>query len=190
VIGYVLGKVDPEGSKQSSRGGMVDMFSSKREMMMGGHVTSLAILSDYRRLRLASQLMDQLHHQMLLSSVSSVGLHVRVSNKAAAHLYESTMGYHVSKVISKYYQDGEDAYLMKKSLPISKSSTAVHNNNISSNYSRISFRMPNTHQLPRLSMRQIGTDANSSAANANQMLLPRKLVVREEPETFAAAHIQ
>ena len=77
-------------------------------------------MKDYRRLGLASQLMDQLHHQMQLRTpqASSVGLHVRVSNKAATRLYEETMGYHVSQVISGYYQDGEDAYLMRKSLPL------------------------------------------------------------------------
>ncbi|GMH76239.1 hypothetical protein TL16_g07010, partial [Triparma laevis f. inornata] len=91
-----------------------DLFFTKREKMRSGHVTSLAVLKEYRRLGLASQLMDQLHHQMLLSSVSSIGLHVRVTNKAATRLYETTMGYHVSRVIPSYYQDGEDAYLMNK----------------------------------------------------------------------------
>ena len=115
VIGYVLGKVDSPSAGPPA-GNLGDLFFTKRDQRVSGHVTSLAVMKDYRRLGLASQLMDQLHHQMQQRApkVSSVGLHVRVSNKAATRLYEETMGYHVSQVISGYYQDGEDAYLMKK----------------------------------------------------------------------------
>lgn len=45
-----------------------------------------------------------------------VSLHVRVSNKAALHLYRDTLGFEVENVESKYYADGEDAYAMKLDL--------------------------------------------------------------------------
>lgn len=45
-----------------------------------------------------------------------VSLHVRVSNKAALHLYRDTLTFEVEKVEAKYYADGEDAYSMKKDL--------------------------------------------------------------------------
>jgi hypothetical protein len=45
-----------------------------------------------------------------------VSLHVRVSNKAALHLYRDTLQFMVEKVEPKYYADGEDAYSMKKDL--------------------------------------------------------------------------
>jgi hypothetical protein len=45
-----------------------------------------------------------------------VSLHVRVSNKAALHLYRDTLQFMVEKVEAKYYADGEDAYSMKKDL--------------------------------------------------------------------------
>lgn len=47
-----------------------------------------------------------------------VSLHVRVSNTAAKRLYCDTMGYGVLDVIRKYYQDGEDAYLMRKNFGV------------------------------------------------------------------------
>lgn len=47
-----------------------------------------------------------------------VSLHVRVSNKAALHLYRDTLTFMVEKVEAKYYADGEDAYSMKKDLTI------------------------------------------------------------------------
>ena len=45
-----------------------------------------------------------------------VSLHVRVSNKAALHLYRDTLEFEVEKVEQKYYADGENAYSMKKDL--------------------------------------------------------------------------
>src|SRR5690242_13350849 len=45
-----------------------------------------------------------------------VSLHVRVSNKAAIHLYRDTLGCKTEKTEHKYYADGEDAYCMKLDL--------------------------------------------------------------------------
>jgi hypothetical protein len=44
-------------------------------------------------------------------------LHVRQSNRAAAGLYEG-FGYAADECIPNYYQDGEDAYFMKKNLDL------------------------------------------------------------------------
>ena len=49
-------------------------------------------------------------------SADYVSLHVRMSNKAALHLYKNTLGFDVHKVEAKYYADGEDAYAMRKDL--------------------------------------------------------------------------
>lgn len=45
-----------------------------------------------------------------------MSLHVRVSNKAAIHLYRDTLGFKTEKTESKYYADGEDAFCMKLEL--------------------------------------------------------------------------
>ena len=45
-----------------------------------------------------------------------VSLHVRVSNKAALHLYQNTLQFENDKIEAKYYADGEDAYSMRKDL--------------------------------------------------------------------------
>jgi peptide alpha-N-acetyltransferase len=45
-----------------------------------------------------------------------VSLHVRVSNVAARHLYEDTLGFKNEKVEAKYYADGEDAFCMRLDL--------------------------------------------------------------------------
>lgn len=45
-----------------------------------------------------------------------VSLHVRVSNVAARHLYEKTLGFTAEKPEAKYYADGEDAICMRLDL--------------------------------------------------------------------------
>lgn len=59
-----------------------------------GHITSLAVLRPYRKLGLASQLMDQANQAMRETYGSQhCSLHVRKSNRAALHLYRHTMGF-------------------------------------------------------------------------------------------------
>lgn len=56
-----------------------------------------------------------------------VSLHVRVSNKAAIHLYTKTLGFDQEKSEPKYYADGEDAHCMKLRLStIKKQIQAAH----------------------------------------------------------------
>lgn len=45
-----------------------------------------------------------------------VSLHVRVSNVAARHLYEKTLGFTNEKTEAKYYADQEDAFSMRLDL--------------------------------------------------------------------------
>ncbi len=127
IIGYVLGKVeetaildkskidDPNSdSFYSFHPGNTGSSKRKRTEMMG-HVTSLAVLPTFRRKGLAAKLMKQLHfHMQEGHDADGVGLHVRVSNVAARRLYCEGMGYGVVDVIRGYYQDGEDAFFMRK----------------------------------------------------------------------------
>lgn len=137
IVGYVLGKVEEttvslpssrveEDSEQnhsdptlgqgffSYRKNNSLQTTEKRTEMMG-HVTSLAVLSNYRRRGLAAMLMKQLHFHMEEGyNADGVGLHVRVSNTAARRLYCEGMDYGVVDVIRGYYQDGEDAFYMRK----------------------------------------------------------------------------
>ena len=59
-----------------------------------GHITSLSVLRTYRKLGLASQLMTATHRAMkAICDAKDVTLHVRVSNRAAMHLYGQTLEY-------------------------------------------------------------------------------------------------
>ena len=111
IVAYVLGKIESRPILDYD-----NPTSGQTRVETLGHVTSLAVRHDYRRLGLAQSLMTQLHHHLHYQGIHSVGLHVRTSNLAACRLYERD-GYVIEKIIPSYYQDGEDAFFMKKVLP-------------------------------------------------------------------------
>lgn len=57
-----------------------------------GHITSLAVKRSHRRLGIAQKLMEQASRAMVENfNAQYVSLHVRVSNRAALHLYRNTL---------------------------------------------------------------------------------------------------
>ncbi|XP_062522234.1 N-alpha-acetyltransferase daf-31-like [Corticium candelabrum] len=100
VVGYVLAKMEEESDEPPH-----------------GHITSLAVKRSHRRLGLAQKLMNQASRAMVESfKAEYVSLHVRMSNRAALHLYKNTLKFVISDIEKKYYADGEDAYAMKRDL--------------------------------------------------------------------------
>jgi ribosomal-protein-alanine N-acetyltransferase len=78
-------------------------------------VLSLAVSPDHRRQGVATRLMRGAFDVLRGRGFGSVGLEVRVSNDPARTLYEE-LGFAYDGVDEGYYDDGEDAYLMRKSL--------------------------------------------------------------------------
>lgn len=100
VVGYVMGKIDDEKEKATT-----------------GHVTSLAVHWSYRKLGIASKLMQMLHVQLReVYQLEEVSLNVRESNHAALFLYNNVLKYKTEKLDIEYYQDKENAFLMKKDI--------------------------------------------------------------------------
>lgn len=100
IVGYVLAKMEEEPTDAPH-----------------GHITSLSVMRTHRRLGLAEKLMRQSQKAMVeCFGAKYVSLHVRVSNKAALHLYQNTLQFESDKIEAKYYADGEDAYSMRKDL--------------------------------------------------------------------------
>ncbi|OUT20537.1 hypothetical protein CAS74_004196 [Pichia kudriavzevii] len=84
-----------------------------------GHITSLSVMRSYRRTGLAEKLMRECLYAICESFGGEyVSLHVRESNRAALHLYRDTLEFTVLSVEKGYYQDGEDAYYMRKDLKL------------------------------------------------------------------------
>ncbi|KAI6236611.1 hypothetical protein M3Y95_00176100 [Aphelenchoides besseyi] len=89
VVGYVLAKMEEDSDEEPH-----------------GHITSLAVRRSHRRLGIARLLMDQTARLMIeLYSARYVSLHVRVTNRAALHLYRDVLKFDVVDVEPKYYAD-------------------------------------------------------------------------------------
>ncbi|RKP10665.1 acyl-CoA N-acyltransferase [Thamnocephalis sphaerospora] len=97
IVGYVLAKMEEDPSDTPH-----------------GHITSLSVMRNYRRLGIAEKLMRQSQQAMAdCFGAKYLSLHVRKSNRAALSLYRDTLGFTVVDIEAKYYADGEDAYAMR-----------------------------------------------------------------------------
>lgn len=91
--------------------GYIAGISSWRE----GHIVSLAVLPPWRRKGIATTLVEELCCILKEKGKKRVKLEVRISNTAAIALYK-TLGFEKQKIVKNYYENGEDAVLMKKRL--------------------------------------------------------------------------
>lgn len=107
IVGYVLGKMADDDTDADA------------DKTPHGHITSLSVMRSYRRTGLAEKLMRECLYAICESFGGEyVSLHVRESNRAALHLYRDTLEFTVLSVEKGYYQDGEDAYYMRKDLKL------------------------------------------------------------------------
>lgn len=96
IVGYVLSKMEDD--------------TDKFEKIAHGHITSISVLRDYRKLGIATKLMRATHAQMTsVYNAAYCSLHVRISNRAARGMYEDVLNYEVVDVENEYYADKEDA---------------------------------------------------------------------------------
>lgn len=79
------------------------------------HLTTIGVAPEHRRRRLASRMLDHVEDALRLRNVRTIVLEVRVSNTTAQDLYRDA-GYSVVQRLAKYYNNGEDCFLMLKSL--------------------------------------------------------------------------
>jgi ribosomal-protein-alanine N-acetyltransferase len=76
-----------------------------------GHIISIAVLKEYRRMGIAKELMRKAADALRIRNVKEVYLEVRESNIAAINLYQK-LGYQNYKISKQYYSDGEAAIIM------------------------------------------------------------------------------
>ncbi|MEO6466147.1 MAG: ribosomal protein S18-alanine N-acetyltransferase [Pyrinomonadaceae bacterium] len=79
------------------------------------HLTTLGVAPEHRRRGLAVRLLTHLDEVLRIKGVSTIVLELRVSNLAAKRLYTDA-GYASVNRLKNYYSDGEDCFLMVKSL--------------------------------------------------------------------------
>lgn len=80
-----------------------------------GHITTIGVAPEHRRRGLANRLLAHAEKALKKREVSTMMLEVRVSNIAAQKLYQRS-GYTIVQRLVKYYNNGEDAFLMVKPL--------------------------------------------------------------------------
>ena len=80
-----------------------------------GHITSVAVAPEHRRRGLAVKLLQHAEEALRKRNIGIMMLEVRVSNIAAQNLYRRH-GYLTVQRLPKYYNNGEDGFLMVKSL--------------------------------------------------------------------------
>ena len=80
-----------------------------------GHVTTIGVAPEHRRRGLAQRMLEHVEKALKAREIATVSLEVRVSNIAAQSLYRG-LNYTIVQRLNSYYNNGEDAYLMVKSL--------------------------------------------------------------------------
>ncbi|MFX0169070.1 MAG: GNAT family N-acetyltransferase [Candidatus Hodarchaeota archaeon] len=100
LIGYIMCRME----------GGVSNFGLR--WVRRGHIVSVAVLPDFRRQGLATELIQQSIRAMTTEyKAREVILEVRVTNLAAIKLYEK-LGFQRIRTLSSYYRNGENAQLM------------------------------------------------------------------------------
>ncbi|MBA3633368.1 MAG: ribosomal protein S18-alanine N-acetyltransferase [Acidobacteria bacterium] len=80
-----------------------------------GHITTVAVAPEHRRRGLGIKLLRHTEEALRKRGISTMMLEVRVGNIAAQNLYRG-YDYTIVQRLPKYYSNGEDGFLMVKSL--------------------------------------------------------------------------
>ena len=78
-------------------------------------ITKVSIAKKYQGYKLSKLLMADAERRIVFAACENITLEVRVSNVVAINLYKSC-GFNIVATRKKYYENGEDAYLMLKEL--------------------------------------------------------------------------
>lgn len=79
------------------------------------HLTTIGVAPEHRRRKIAERLMEHVEASLRARDIGTMMLEVRVGNTGAQDLYKRR-GYIVVQRIARYYNNGEDCFLMIKSL--------------------------------------------------------------------------
>ncbi len=79
------------------------------------HLTTIGVAPEHRRRKIAVKLLEHIERSLRRRKIGTVMLEVRVSNATAQKLYRRA-GYTIVQRVGKYYNNGEDCFLMMKAL--------------------------------------------------------------------------
>lgn len=104
IVGYIMSRIEV-GLNNFGLGGLIRK----------GHVVSIAVMPQNRHKGVASALLKTAMDGMRIYKAKQIYLEVRVTNDSGIKLYKK-LGLDITRTISGYYSDGEDAYVMTKKL--------------------------------------------------------------------------
>jgi ribosomal-protein-alanine acetyltransferase len=126
LIGYAMSRVEEQADpvllgltveleeEGSFLKRVMSMLRGLTEPRPVGHLVSIAVREQYRRMGVGSRLLEETIRVMRdVYRTDSMYLEVRVSNTPAIRLYEK-FGFRKARIIKGYYSDGENAYVMVK----------------------------------------------------------------------------
>jgi ribosomal-protein-alanine N-acetyltransferase len=96
---------------KSSRASLIIGYVGMRWEGEIAHISTLAVREDWRGLGLGDLLLLAVMEEALNHDAQAVRLEVRASNIVAQSLYRK-YGFEIKARLSRYYRNGEDAYLM------------------------------------------------------------------------------
>ncbi len=79
------------------------------------HITTICSAPEHRRRGIARLLLEHIERALRAKGLSTIVLEVRIGNEPAQELYSSS-GYSIVQRMRRYYNNGEDGFLMMKSL--------------------------------------------------------------------------
>ncbi len=109
---------DPKTLSYQAVTNMIEMVGFIVTMMNAdgsAHITTVGVAPEHRRRNIAGMMLAHLERSLSSKGITTVVLEVRVGNTAAQNLYQRA-GYSSVQRMSRYYSNGEDGYLMMKSL--------------------------------------------------------------------------
>lgn len=113
-----LGDLYPEGfivAEDETTGDVVGFILGVVQRAYEARILILAVDRAYRKQGIGTRLVRMFVDRFRRNGIHRLNLEVRASNTPAIRFYER-MGFQRKSVIDGYYRDGEDAYLMTRSI--------------------------------------------------------------------------
>jgi ribosomal-protein-alanine N-acetyltransferase len=110
-----LSKKWPEGFLVAKLDGKILGYIVGEKNSDSGIIISIAVKKNWRGKGIGRKLTEKLLENFKKEGMRIVFLHVREENKEAINFYQA-LGFKIRELVENYYSNGENAYLMEKSL--------------------------------------------------------------------------
>jgi ribosomal-protein-alanine N-acetyltransferase len=110
-----LSKKWPEGFLVAKLSGEIVGYAIGEKDKDSGLIVSVAVKKEWRRRGIGRKLIEKLLENFKKEGMKIVFLHVREENREAINFYQA-LGFKIRELVENYYSNGEDAYLMEKTL--------------------------------------------------------------------------